>query len=62
MNESVRVLAKNNYGRDMFYPANANATKFAHMLGTKTLTSESLGHISGLGYKIEVSHPEVTFS
>lgn len=40
------------YGNVVLYPVCERAKIFAKLAGTKTLTSETVGHITALGYKV----------
>lgn len=49
----ITVRIKNIYGEEKAYPVCETATKFAALLGTKTLTKAALRQIKDLGYQIE---------
>ena len=50
----IQVTIKNNYGRDVIYPACKDSELFAMIAGTKTLSREVLTAIKALGYTVEV--------
>ncbi len=56
----VVTKVKSVYGETKFYPECHNATLFAQIARTKTLTPETLQHIKSLGYKLVFKHDEVT--
>lgn len=49
----IQVRIKKVYGVDQVYPVCNNATIFASMLGTKTLTLDAIKHIKSLGYIVQ---------
>lgn len=50
---TIKIEVKNVYGTLKAYPVCEHARTFAAMVGTKTLTRETLRHIQALGYTIE---------
>jgi len=48
----IKILRKNVYGNDLFYPACETAKKFAALTNSKTLNLWALGTIKDLGFKI----------
>ena len=59
---SIKVYVKNNYGTKTVYPKCSKATLFARMAGTKTLTADTLGLITKLGYDISIVSEELSIS
>ena len=55
----ITVLAKNNYGQVMFYPACELADKFARLFGQKTLTRANLEKIKDMEVAVVIKHEEV---
>jgi hypothetical protein len=50
----VQVMIKNVYGRDLIYPINGLATKFASLLDKKTFQKSDLEKIKDLGFEVEL--------
>lgn len=48
----VEVMAKNVYGRVLYYPANDEAYSFCALTGNDTLRKQDAKHIRALGYEI----------
>jgi hypothetical protein len=59
MSKVIKVQIKNVYGNETVYPACPNAVRFAKLAGTRTLTTDALRLIAGLGYEIAVEAPTV---
>lgn len=59
-NRTITVQIKTVYGAERIYPLCENARVFAQMMGTKTLTRESIQYIKALTYDVIVKHEEVT--
>lgn len=59
MGQRITVQIKSVYGEEKVYPACPVSVIFARMVGTKTLTPETLRHIRALGYEIAVEQPRV---
>ena len=55
----VQLLVKDQYGQQVFHPANRTAEVFARIAGTKTITAPTLKLIMELGYLVEYQRPEV---
>lgn len=50
----ITVQVRDVYGRRTIYPACENATLFALIAGTTTLTPTVIRHIKALGYEVEI--------
>lgn len=50
----VKLQLRQVYGRDLYYPANVPAERFAKLTETKTFKPEQIDLIESLGYKIDV--------
>lgn len=59
MNDTVQLMVKDQYGRQVYHPHNATAQLLANLAGTKTLTTESIKLILRLGYEVQYVHPTV---
>jgi len=59
MNETIRVMVKDVYGKQTFYPLCKKAKTFATIAGTSTLTKRVLHNIADLGYAIQFEQEEV---
>lgn len=57
---TITIKAKSVYGEMKYYPACNNASVFARIAGTKTLTAETIRYIKELGYEVIVTHEPVT--
>jgi hypothetical protein len=55
-NMIIKIQLRYQYNQEVYYPICANATLFAEIAGTKTLTARVLKRIEKLGYTIEVEH------
>ena len=53
METTIKVTIRSVYGRDTIYPVCQQAKRLAAMLGTKTLTQETLRHAIGMGFRLE---------
>jgi len=53
MNTTIQITIKSVYGRETIYPANDQAKRLAEMVGTKTLTQQTVRDAMGMGFKIE---------
>ena len=51
---TIRITLRAVYGKDVAYPACANAQAFAAIAGSKTLTRATLREVLALGYRIDV--------
>ena len=58
---NITLLAKSNYGVQVFYPVCENARLFAQIAGTTTLTPRTLRDVKALGINIIVTQPEVNY-
>jgi len=59
MNKIVEVEARDVYGTRKYYPHNHEASLFAEIAGTKTLTVPTIDRIQKLGFEIhEMYYPE----
>jgi len=56
----MKVFVRDQYGVQVYHPANEAARLFAAIAGTKTITPANLSHILKLGYSIEYVHPTPT--
>lgn len=50
---AIMIEVRNVYGNETIYPACEVSTKFAHMLGQKTLTRKNLKDIAAIGFDIQ---------
>jgi hypothetical protein len=53
MNNVIKVIIKNVYGKPLIYPANDVGVKFANLLKVKTFTKDDVENIKLLGYTFE---------
>lgn len=51
---TITVEIKNQYGATVIHPVCEKAKTFAHIAGTKTLTSNAIQNIKSLGFTVEV--------
>ena len=58
MSKSILVEVKQSYGRNVIYPACAEAEIFARLSGCKTLTKETLELVEQLGYNVDTIMPD----
>jgi len=56
---TLLVRITNNYGSRVVYPVCETARRFADLVGTKTLTPDTLKKIQALGYAIHVQQEEI---
>jgi len=61
MNTTITIEIKNNYGKQVFYPANDQAKTIARIAGTKTLSRTVLLNCETLGFEIVVKSPVLNF-
>ena len=61
MNTTITIEIKNNYGKQVFYPANDQAQTIARIAGTKTLSETVLSNCKTLGFEIVVKSPVLNF-
>jgi len=56
----IKIVSRNIYGRDTYYPANQLAQTLAGLLNQKTLTPENLRHLTRGGFEVitEVENSE----
>ena len=47
------------YGIQTVYPVCKTAVLFSRIAGTKTLTANTLQHISDMGYSVVITHEEI---
>ena len=55
MNSVIEVTAKSVYGRVMLYPANDQAERLAEIVGTRTLTVNTLQTARAMGFTVKVT-------
>ena len=55
--KQITILAKDNYGKTMFYPACETSRLFAAIARTATLSETNIRRIQQLGYEVTVMHP-----
>jgi hypothetical protein len=61
--KQIVVLAKDNYGRQMFYPVCDNSKLFAAIADRSTLSESNIRRIIQLGYEVTVTYPKpLTFN
>jgi hypothetical protein len=56
--KQIVVLAKDNYGKTMFYPVCDNSKVFAAIAGQITLSETNIRRIRQLGYEVTVTYPK----
>ena len=56
---TISVKVTRNYGNEAIYPVCQSAQYFAQLVGTKTLTRQTLELIKKLGYEIVVLAPTI---
>lgn len=63
MEMQIKLLAKQQYGRWVYYPQCRRAKLFAKIAGTDTLTQPVLMHIKDLGFELvmEMAKPSPIF-
>ena len=52
MNITVRIAT--NFGNRAVYPVCSDAQTFAELVGTKTLTDETIRLVKALGYEVQI--------
>lgn len=52
MDTTIAISLKDVYGQVKAYPANEQATKLANLVGTKTLTVQTLIDAASMGFRI----------
>jgi hypothetical protein len=52
MDNEIKVTIKSLYGQDKIYPANAQAERLASLVGTKTLTNQTLRQAVAMGFSL----------
>lgn len=58
-----KAFIRNVYGKQLAYPANETAAKFAILLGVKTFNAHQLHQIQDLGYTmVQVTDPLTTIN
>jgi hypothetical protein len=62
MTDTIKVSIRSVYGNETVYPACPMSIGFARIAGTKTLTADTLRLIQGMGFKITVEVPVVSFA
>lgn len=55
--KQIVILAKDNYGKQMFYPVCDNSKLFVAIAGRTTLSETNIRRIQQLGYEVTVMHP-----
>ena len=58
MSQTITILAKEVYGRQMFYPACETSRLFAAIADRATLSETNIRRIRQLGYEVTVTHPK----
>lgn len=53
MDNLIKITIKSVYGRETIYPANDQAQRLADLVGTKTLTQQTLRDAMKMGFKIQ---------
>jgi hypothetical protein len=53
MNTTLQVTIKSVYGKDTFYPVCDQARRLAHLVGTKTLTQQTIRDAMAMGFHVE---------
>jgi len=53
MNATIQITIKSVYGRETIYPVNDQAKCLAAMVGTKTLTQQTIRDAMEMGFRIE---------
>ena len=56
--KQIVILAKDNYGKQMFYPVCDNSKVFAAIADQITLSESNIRRIKQLGYEVTVTHPK----
>lgn len=55
--KQIVILAKDNYGKVMFYPVCDNSKLFAAIANRNTLSETNIRRIRQLGYEVTVTYP-----
>ena len=57
--QTIQVEIKSVFGREVIYPACAQAERFCQLIDQKSLTRHQVEQIKALGYEVQVatSHP-----
>jgi len=58
MNKTIVILAREIYGKQMFYPVCDNSKVFAAIADRTTLSETNIRRIRQLGYEVTVTHPK----
>ncbi len=56
--KQIVILAKDNYGKQMFYPACDTSKLFAAIADRTTLSETNIRRIRQLGYEVTVTYPK----
>lgn len=59
MNTIIEVEIKNHFGNERIYPTNEEGKMLAKMVGSKTLTRETIALAKALGFTFEVQKEEL---
>lgn len=52
---TIKLNLRHVYGRDLYYPANIPAERFAELTESKTFNQRQLDLIQSLGFKLEIN-------
>jgi hypothetical protein len=58
MSQTITILAKEVYGRQMLYPVCDTSHLFAAIADRTTLSETNIRRIQQLGYEVTVTHPK----
>ena len=58
MSQTITILVKEVYGKQMFYPACDTSRLFAAIADRATLSETNVRRIRQLGYEVTVTHPK----
>lgn len=58
MNKTIVILAREIYGKQMFYPVCDNSKLFAAIADRTTLSETNIRRIRQLGYEVTVTYPK----
>jgi hypothetical protein len=58
VSQTITILVKEVYGRQMFYPACDTSRLFAAIADRATLSETNIRQIRKLGYEVTVTHPK----
>ena len=53
MQTTLQITIKSVYGRETIYPVCDQAKRLAALVGTKTLTQQTIRDAMGMGFKVE---------